>query len=410
MESSAIVGPIELQMSRSLMPELWFLPAVSFREMKADIPVDYPDRVTQDSRPSVSIEFFSRVDVAQIFQSLGEYIAIHEPVVDEFGTLTDAQLIWWNRGYESVRVLPVSHLSRMSEAYFDPRIAIEYASTAWSSGRSIQLFEFIPAHRNQYRPPGQQVAISVLWERVGDYVVEIGSDLSELRKLEHKLADQKTLVFAAERDKAILAERERIARDLHDSVIQQIYAASLALNAVATTLKGFSTGSDDAHAYMHSIITSIANDQNRLISTIRDEIFAVQQIARVPLRRSLEDVVLPIIGPSAMDFDMHIQLADIDDGEILSHVKAVIREAVSNSVRHSSGSTVKIALHRLKDSLLHLVIADDGVGIPEELPRSSGLANIEERARALGGKSEIVRQVEGGTRVSWWVPVPGWMS
>lgn len=40
MESSAIVGPIELQMSRSLMPELWFLPAVSFREMKADIPVD----------------------------------------------------------------------------------------------------------------------------------------------------------------------------------------------------------------------------------------------------------------------------------------------------------------------------------------------------------------------------------
>lgn len=366
--------------------------------------------MTQVRRPSVSIDVLSPVDVAQIFQSLGEYIAIHEPVLDQYGTLVDAQLIWWNRGYESVRVMPVAHMSKMSEAYFEPEIAIEYASTAWSSGRAVQLFEFTPEKRGQYRPPGQQVVISVLWERVGDYLVEVGSDLSELRQLETKLADQRTLVFTAERDKALLAERERIARNLHDSVIQQIYASSLGLNAVATRLEDFITEPGDMHTRLRTIVKHIADDLSTLIANIRDEIFDVRKEPKASLRRELEDVVLPIIGASAMDFEMHVHLEELNDLDIVTHLRAVVREAVSNAVRHSAGSIIRIAVHRTSDDCLHLVIADDGVGMSEGVKRSNGLTNIEERARALGGVAEILANTEGGTSISWKVPVPGWST
>jgi len=364
--------------------------------------------VTQVRRPSVSIDVLSPVDVAQIFQSLGEYIAIHEPVLDQYGTLVDAQLIWWNKGYEAVRVLPVSHLSKISEAYFEPEIAIEYASTAWSSGRVVQLFEFTPEKRIQYRPPGQQVVISVLWERVGNYLVEVGSDLSELRQLEAKLADQRTLVFAAERDKALLAERERIARHLHDSVIQQIYASSLGLNAVATRLEDFIVEPEDTHARLRSIVKHIADDLSTLIATIRDEIFDVRKELKESLRRELEEVVLPIIGPSAMELDMHVHIRELNDSDIVTHLRAVVREAVSNAVRHSAGSVVEIAVHRTTDDCLHLVVADNGMGMSDTVTRSNGLTNIEERARALGGVAEIQANADGGTSISWRVPVPEW--
>ena len=359
-------------------------------------------------RPSVSIEVLAPIDVAQIFQSLGEYIAIHEPVLDQYGTLIDAQLIWWNDGYEGVRVQPVAHLSKMSEAYFEPKIAIEYASTAWSSGRVVQLFEFTPAKRSQYRPPDPQVVISVLWERVGNYLVEVGSDLSELRQLGAKLADQRTLIFRVERDKALLAERERIARDLHDSVIQQIYASSLALNAVATRLDDCTSDPGSTATDLGTIVKNIADNLSTLISTIRDEIFDVRREPRPSLRRELEDVVLPIIGHSAMDFDMHVLIDELNDVDIVTHLRAVVREAVSNAVRHSFGSAIRIAVHRTADGSVHLVVADDGVGISRATTRSSGLTNIEERARALGGTVEIQANSEGGTSISWKVPVPGW--
>lgn len=366
--------------------------------------------MAQDRQPTVSIDVLSPVDVAQIFQSLGEYIAIHEPILDEYGTLIDAQLIWWNRSYEDVRVLPVSHHSKMSEAYFESAVAIEYASTAWTSGRAVQLFEFTPAKRSQYRPPGSVVVISVLWERVGNYLVEVGSDLTQVRRLEDKLADQRSLVFAAERDKVLLADRERIARNLHDTVIQQIYASSLGLNAVAARLETFITGPEDTHARLHYIVKTTADDLSSLIATIRDEIFDVTPIPKGSLRKEMEDVVLPIVGPSPMDLELLIHVESIDDVEILTHLRAVVREAVSNAVRHSRGTKVVVAIHPTVEGCLHVIVADDGVGMSETPARTSGITNIEDRARALGGTVSFRRNPQGGATVSWQVPIPEWQS
>ena len=190
-----------------------------------------------------TLDALSPVDVAQIFESLRDYVAVQEPIFDEFGTVVDTRLIWWNRGYESVRVTTVRPGQSMVATYFEPDVALEYVNRAWDEGHAFQLFELTPDKRDRYRRAESDVVVSVDWQRVGNLIVEVGSDLSEYRALQMQLADQRSLAFVANRDRALLAERERIARNLHDSVIQQIYAASLGLNVIVArrmTAKGAS--------------------------------------------------------------------------------------------------------------------------------------------------------------------------
>lgn len=355
-----------------------------------------------------SRDVLSRIDVAQIFHSLGEFIAIHEPILDEFGTLIDARLIWWNREYENVRVIPVEANSLLMATYLDPSNALAFASAAWCSGRSLQVFDFTPDKLGHYRPPGDILQISVVWERVGDFIVEVGSDLSTVRRLEDKLADQSSLVFTTERNRALLAERERIARNLHDSVIQQIYASSLGLNVVATRLASERAESGQTIERSAAVVKSIADNLSSLIATIRNEIFDVTSDARENLSLDIDDVVLPIIGPTAIEFLPHIEVETLDNADVLNHVRAVVREAVSNAVRHSGCTWIMLDLHSSPEGELRLVVADNGVGLSDSAQRSNGLANIEERAKALGGTAEFLTNASGGTSVSWIVPVPGW--
>lgn len=357
-------------------------------------------------RPQVSIDILSSVELEQIFHSVGEYLAVHDPVLDEFGSVLDARLIWWNKQYESLRRSAVEANSRMSHTYVHSEIALEYAKAAWSSGRSTQLFELTPDTRSQYRSTSSSLVLSVLWQRVGNYIIEVGSDLSERRRLEERLTDRQSLVFASERDRLLLEDRERIARNLHDTVIQQMYASSLGLNAVARRLGLLSEEPNDVHERLRSITQTIADDLSSLIATIRDEIFAVRQDPKSSLRRELEDVVLPIIGPSTMEIEFRLLVDSIQDDVLRGHLRSMVREAVSNSVRHSQGSRVTVDVHTGSEGWLHAAVIDDGVGLPHPVTRSEGMNNIEERARAMGGSVEFAPNERGGTTVVWHLPLP----
>lgn len=362
--------------------------------------------VDQSAGSAPTADVLARVDVARIFESLSDYIAIHEPVLDEFGSLVDARLVWWNERYEDVRVSGVQVHSLLSESYFDPEEAIDFASASWDTGRALQLFEFTPAKRSTYRMSGERAYLSVAWERVGDHIVEVGSDLTELRRLGEQLTNQQSFVYMAERDRALIAERERIARNLHDSVIQQIYAASLGLNAVATKLGSHTDEAEAETSRSAEVVKQIANGLSSLISTIREEIFSVHPDPLQSLRRNLEDVVLPLVGSSTVDCTLDIRVDHIDDANILSNLRAVVREAVSNAVRHAKCTRVRVDVHTANDGQLHVMIVDDGIGLSETVTRSSGLKNIEERARVLGGSSGIRNQPKGGVVLTWQVPLP----
>ncbi|SLF04917.1 two-component histidine kinase DevS [Mycobacteroides abscessus subsp. massiliense] len=94
---------------------------------------------------------------------------------------------------------------------------------------------------------------------------------------------------------------------------------------------------------------------------------------------------------------------DVVPTDIAEHARAVVREAVSNTVRHSQGSEVEILIS--VDDDLTIEITDNGVGIPHDAHRR-GLRNLAARAKEVGGQVDISTPASGGTRIRWSAPLP----
>lgn len=338
----------------------------------------------------------TEMDRLEIFNDLQDYLCVHRVELDEFGDVADARLVAWNRSYEQVRTKPVQHDQSMRDTYFQPELALDFVNRAWHDGVAKQVFELTPSTRDRYRPEGAVVYINVLWQRVGDRVVEVGNDLSELRLLQMQLADEESAATAALHARILAEERERIARDLHDSVIQQLFASALLLNAVADTSK---------NSQCSTATRQVADTLSTVIGEIRRGIIEVRSEVPSSLEAELNDTVQLIARGAGAFF--HVTVADgVDcDGEIRSNLRIAVREAATNAVRHGHATQVGVAVAR---EGFHVVVrvTDDGVGLSAEPGTASGLANLRRRAEQLGGSMSIEAGASGGTVLTWRVPLP----
>ena len=341
---------------------------------------------------------FSSIDVDElvsVFYRLSDYIAIHEIVTDEWNSVVDAHLVWWNKHYEDIRTFPVVLGQRMSDSYFRPHVSLAHIAEACATGHSLQLFEMSDETRNFYNPEEGKNKTWINWQRLGDHVVEVGCDLNEVSELQKLLNDQRTLVAVAARKRAIAVERERIARNLHDVVIQNLYATSLSL-AVAGRNKD-----EDTQQAFNRAIAAI----DGVVSEIRREILHVESRKASPMRLQLEDVLIPVLHPTGTDLELLIEVSTLPS-LIEAHVRAVCIEAASNAVRHGNATLLKVCIARVKKNIV-LTIEDNGSGIPSQARLQNGLHNMRERAESLGGNMEIQTNKNGGTTVTWSVPCQG---
>ncbi|MCV7053271.1 GAF domain-containing sensor histidine kinase [Mycobacterium heidelbergense] len=209
------------------------------------------------------------------------------------------------------------------------------------------------------------------------------------------------LVLASAREDArrltILAERERIAHDLHDHVIQRLFAAGMDLQGTLARARS---------PEVADRLNRTLDDLQTIIEEIRATIFQLKS----PLGRDLDfrQRIQRIIADLTENRDIvttirtHGPMTAVD-GELAEHAEAVTAEAVSNAVRHSGASrlTVEVSVA----DMFTLDVSDNGRGIPADNPRTSGLANMKHRAEQLGGTCEITTPPEGGTRVHWTAPL-----
>ncbi|MFM7686479.1 MAG: PAS domain S-box protein [Actinomycetota bacterium] len=208
---------------------------------------------------------------------------------------------------------------------------------------------------------------------------------------------QAELELAAARERVLLAEdHERIARDLHDTVIQRMFAAGLSLQSVLNSVP------DAAKAKIERII----DDQDDAIHELRTAIFGLA--SKRSAGRTVRVVVNDLVDESArvLGFRPTLQFAgvlDTVDAEVTAEVAAVAREALSNVARHARARKVDVSL-RHNDQDLLLTVADDGAGIPATHRLGSGLLNMHDRATRLGGTC-VVDSDERGTTVRWQVPL-----
>lgn len=200
------------------------------------------------------------------------------------------------------------------------------------------------------------------------------------------------------RQRVMLAEdHERIARDLHDTVIQRLFAAGLTLQGVLPLVP------EQARAKIEEIIDS----QDDAIQELRTAIFGLSRkrsaglTIRVVVNQLVDDAARVLGFRPALHF---LGVLDSIDAEISTEVAAVVREALSNVARHARAHRAEVMLRHSEDTLF-LTISDDGAGIPKNNTLGSGLLNMHDRAARLGGYCSVSSGDPSGTIVRWTIPV-----
>ncbi|MGV9738942.1 GAF domain-containing protein [Nocardia farcinica] len=201
------------------------------------------------------------------------------------------------------------------------------------------------------------------------------------------------------RELDVVSERDRIARDLHDHVIQRLFAVGLSLQSTVSRARA---------PEIKTRLMDTVNDVQSIVQEIRHSIFDLHSssAAEAPaLRKRLHAVLAEMTEET--DLRTSIRLSgpvSVLAPAMFDDVEAVLREAVSNVVRHAKASSLSVRL-TIRDDV-ELEIVDNGIGLPEDLPRRSGLANMAARTEKAGGAFRAERGRDGGTVIHWSVPLP----
>lgn len=198
---------------------------------------------------------------------------------------------------------------------------------------------------------------------------------------------------------AVLEDRDRIARDLHDLVIQRLFATGMQLEG-AVRLIG-----DRPHDAEVRVRRAV-DDLDGTIRELRSTIYGLQ--APQDASSSLRALLLQAVdaGAEQLGFAPSLRMDGLLDTSVPQavgeHLLAALRESLSNAARHAQCASVQVHV-AVRDDVLVLEVTDDGVGL-SEVGRRSGLANLAARAAQLGGELELHSQPGKGTRVIWRVP------
>ena len=205
---------------------------------------------------------------------------------------------------------------------------------------------------------------------------------------------------------ALLEERDRIARDLHDRVIQRIFAAGLQIGALSRTVSKVAEGADASR--LPGQLDVIAGELDLAIRELRNSIF---QLTSIDDHQDLEQVVHDIATRSSriLGFMPRLGVAGELGGvrsDLAADLASAIQEGLSNVARHARASAAQVSLEGTAQEFI-VRITDDGIGLPDPLPRSSGISNLMNRARGLGGSATWEPNPSGGTIFTWRVSRDG---
>lgn len=198
------------------------------------------------------------------------------------------------------------------------------------------------------------------------------------------------------RELDVISDRERIARDLHDHVIQRLFAAGLSLQGAIPRARSVE---------VQQRLADTVDELQRVIQEIRTTIFDLHGSSpgTTRLRQRLDEAIEAFAGQGLRTTVHFVGPLSVVDAPLADHAEAVVREAVSNAVRHSGAHTLTVNV-RVEDELI-LEVIDDGCGMPADVT-ASGLNNLRARAEQVGGTLTLNAEPGGGTVLRWVAPLP----
>ncbi|MFZ0834858.1 MAG: GAF domain-containing sensor histidine kinase [Mycobacterium sp.] len=197
------------------------------------------------------------------------------------------------------------------------------------------------------------------------------------------------------RELDILSDRDRIARDLHDHVIQRLFAVGLSLQGTIPRARS---------PEVQQRLSNCVDDLQAVIQEIRTAIFDLHGASAgvTRLRQRLDEAVSQFATSEVRTTVQFVGPLSVVDAVLADHAEAVVREAVSNAVRHGEATSLHVSV--VVEDNLRIEVVDNGIGMPEDVT-GSGLTNLAVRARDVGGEFAVAANPGGGTVLRWTAPL-----
>jgi signal transduction histidine kinase len=254
-------------------------------------------------------------------------------------------------------------------------------------------------------PDGVLGALYLTEKHAGTEFTEEDERLIEMLAAHASIAIENARLYERGRELSFVEERTRLARELHDSVVQKLFGVVLVAQSAATLLERDPAGAHDQVDKLQELAQDAIQELRSLIFQLRpaaveSEGLAAALAKHVQVLRRVHDqrIELHTTGEPRMRPDV--------DGEVFR----IAQEGLHNALRHAAADHLEVRLDE-GDERLHLTVRDDGVGFePDSAAHRSrrlGLTSMEERARALGGALSIDSEPGAGTTIDLEVPLGG---
>jgi len=360
-------------------------------------------------------------DVATELLGNSESNKVLEVIVERTLELTDSAVTFVARpedtdvpAEETAELIVVAAAGARSDTLVTQRIPVDRSH----SGEVFRTGRMVSVEKLAYNPFGDDTdeygPALILPLRAGNSVIGVLTALRPVgaqpldnaaQQMIGVIADQAALALrladtqARVRELDVLSDRDRIARDLHDHVIQRLFSVGLSLQGTAQRIKS---------PEVKSRLTATIEDVQTIVQDIRHSIFDLHSNNAADsssYRKHLHGIIVDTTADSGLRTTIRLAgPVTVLAPPLSDDVEAVLREAVCNVVRHAQATTLSVEL-RIRDDVT-IEITDNGRGISESDTRRSGLANLATRAANEGGTFSIDPNPGGGTILRWSAPLP----
>jgi NarL family two-component system sensor histidine kinase LiaS len=235
---------------------------------------------------------------------------------------------------------------------------------------------------------------------IADKVGKVQRLIAEQAKITQKLANEKAEDQENRIQEIISEERNRLARELHDSVSQQLFAASMLMSAINETGEML----DDPRTKQLKMVESMIHQSQLEMRALLLHLRPVALKGKT-LQQGVEELLIELTQKVTMNIEWKVESFPVEKG-IEDHLFRILQESVSNTLRHSKANKLEVLLIK-RDEWVILRVADDGVGFDVEGAKagSYGLQNMNERAVEIGGTMKIISIKNQGTRLEVKIPI-----
>ncbi|ALV20873.1 MAG: sensor histidine kinase [Carnobacterium sp.] len=238
------------------------------------------------------------------------------------------------------------------------------------------------------------------FEDIKTSLLSIRTKLMELSKEVQEQSNQPKLVGGQTKEEILEAERRRLARELHDSVSQQLFAAMMMLSAINEQM-------DDTNELLQKQLKMVEGIINESQSEMRALLLHLRPInlEGKTLKTGIEQLLTELKTKIQIQLKWEIDDVSLATG-IEDHLFRIVQELLSNTLRHSKATELEVYLNQYQDTVLLRVI-DDGIGFdPKETKAGNyGLQNIKERVNGMGGTFKVISFLKKGTSIEIKIPL-----